>query len=138
MKYFLLKILSHVGVLPFTRKEISIEKLFTPITLHCKNYQIKTKILPFSNCGKWPQKEFQQSQKNRIFVSEIMHENSKTNILKYLKFVQQVLAKSILGNEPFSLKYLYEYEGTHIITELQGLFLTFLILKLKTQQFQTQ
>ena len=42
--------------------------------------------------------------KNRIFVSELMHEKSKTNILKYLKLVQQVPAKSILGNEMFSLK----------------------------------
>ena len=42
--------------------------------------------------------------KNRIFVSELMHEKSKTNILKYLKLVQQVPAKFILGNEPFSLK----------------------------------
>ena len=42
--------------------------------------------------------------KNRIFVSELMHEKSKTNILKYLKLVLQVPAKSILGNDPFSLK----------------------------------
>lgn len=48
-----------------------------------------------------------------------MHEKSKTNILKYLKLVQQVPAKSILGNEPFSLKQLYQHEGSHIITKLQ-------------------
>ena len=57
--------------------------------------------------------------KNRIFVSKLMHEKSKTNILKYLKFVQQVAAKSILGNELFSLKYLYEYDCVRIITKLQ-------------------
>ena len=57
--------------------------------------------------------------KNRIFVSKLMHEKSKTSILKTLKFVQQVPARSILGNEPFSLKYLYGYESAHIITKLQ-------------------
>ena len=87
---------------------------------------------------------------NRIFVSKLRHEKSKTNILKYLKFVQ-VPVKFILGNKPFSLKYLYKYEGMHIITKLQkddfflplfrkkakGLFLTSLILKLKTRRFLT-
>ena len=39
--------------------------------------------------------------KNRIFVSELMHEKSKTNILKYLKLVQQVPAKAILEMNRF-------------------------------------
>ena len=80
-----------------------------------------------------------------------MHEKWKTNILKYLKFVQ-VPVKSILGNEPFSLKYWCEYEGAHIITESQkddfilslfrkkerDSFFTLSILKLKSQWCLTQ
>ena len=47
------------------------------------------------------EKELPTELGNRIFVSELMHETAKTNILKYLRFVQQVPGKTILGKEPF-------------------------------------
>ena len=45
----------------------------------------------------------------RFFVSKLMHERSKTNMLSKLKFVRKVT-----GKERFSLKYLYENELKHI------------------------
>ena len=49
----------------------------------------------------------------RFFVSKLMHERSKTNMLSKLKFVRKVPSNTVTGKERFSLKYLYENELKH-------------------------
>ena len=50
----------------------------------------------------------------RFFVSKLMHERSKTNILSKLKFVRKIPSNTATGKERFYLKYLSEDELKHI------------------------
>ena len=52
--------------------------------------------------------------RTRFFVSEHMHQKSKTNMLSKLKLVGKILSNTVTGKERFSLKYLYEYELKHV------------------------
>lgn len=80
---YLWNTLSPIGVLPFTRRDINRKAVDTGNTTWGKLSNENQKFTFLAMVGNDPIKiRLSTEPKNRIFVSKLMHEKSKTSILK--------------------------------------------------------